>query len=102
MRSFLFGFFRRFFLWAMFLLTWLVCRFQATANPTGGTVTAGHATINTSGSQVNINQTSANAFINWQSFNVGAGETVNFNQPSANSVTWNQIGGANPSQIMGN
>jgi filamentous hemagglutinin family protein len=102
MRFRLFYFFRRFFLWAMFLLTWLMCRFQANANPAGGTVTQGQATINTSGSQVNINQTSANALINWQSFNIGAGETVNFSQPSSTSVTWNQIGGANPSQILGN
>ena len=71
------------------------------ANPTGGTVTQGSATFSSSGSQFNINQTSANALINWQTFNIGAGETVNFNQPSASSVTWNQINDANPSQILG-
>ncbi len=84
------------------VLALLACNFQAGANPTGGTVTQGQATITTSGPQVNINQSSANAQINWQSFNIGVGETVNFNQPSAISVTWNQIGGANPSQILGN
>lgn len=75
---------------------------QAHANPTGGTVTQGSATFSTSGSQFNINQSSANAFINWQSFNIGAGETVNFNQPSSSSVTFNQINDSNPSQILGN
>ncbi|HTR43780.1 MAG TPA: filamentous hemagglutinin N-terminal domain-containing protein [Pseudomonadales bacterium] len=86
----------------MFLLTWIACRFQANANPTGGTVSQGQATFNTSGSHFTINQSSANAVINWQSFNIGAGETTTFNQPSATSITWNQIGGASPSQILGN
>lgn len=72
------------------------------ANPTGGTVTQGSATFSSSGSTFNINQTSANAFINWNSFNIGAGETVNFNQPGASSVTFNQINDVNPSQILGN
>lgn len=72
------------------------------ANPTGGTVTQGSATFSSSGSTFNINQTSANAFINWNSFNIGAGETVNFNQPGASSVTFNQINDINPSQILGN
>jgi filamentous hemagglutinin family protein len=86
----------------MFLLTWLACRFEARANPVGGTVTQGSATFNTSGSQFTINQTSPNAFINWQSFNIGVGETTTFNQPSANSIAWNQINDVNPSQILGN
>jgi filamentous hemagglutinin family protein len=86
----------------MFLLTWLTCRFQANANPTGGTVTQGSATFNSSGSHFTINQSSPSTFINWQSFNIGPGETTTFNQPSANSVAWNQINDANPSQILGN
>jgi filamentous hemagglutinin family protein len=92
---------RRAYLLGALWLAFLACNFQAGANPTGGTVTQGQATISTSGSQLNINQTTANAVINWQSFNIGVGETVNFNQPSSTSVTWNQIGGLNPSQILG-
>lgn len=71
------------------------------ANPTGGAVAQGAATFNTSGSQLTINQTSANAFINWQSFNIDAGETTTFVQPSSTSVVWNQINDPNPSQILG-
>src|SRR5580698_10341440 len=71
-------------------------------NPTGGTVTQGSATFSTAGSTFNINQTSANAFITWGTFNIGAGETVNFNQPTAQSVTFNQINDVNPSQLLGN
>ena len=80
----------------------LLLNFQALGNPTGGTVTHGSATFSISGSHFNINQTSANAFINWQSFNIGAGETVNFNQPSSSSLTFNQINDPNASQILGN
>ena len=72
------------------------------ANPTGGSVAQGTATINSSGSQLTINQSSANAFINWSSFNIGQGETTTFIQPSSSSVAWNQINDANPSQILGN
>jgi filamentous hemagglutinin family protein len=73
----------------------------AVANPTGGTVRQGTATFNSSGSQMTIN-TSAQAFISWQSFNIGVGETTTFVQPSSSSLVWNQINDANPSQILGN
>jgi filamentous hemagglutinin family protein len=86
---------------AMLLLVWPI-QFRVQANPTGGTVTQGTATVNSSGSQLTINQTSATAFINWQSFNIGAGQTTTFVQPSSSSVTWNQINDPNASTINGN
>jgi filamentous hemagglutinin family protein len=86
----------------LLLLAGLISQPQVQANPTGGTVTQGTATISTSGSQLTVHQTSANAFINWQSFNIGAGQTTTFIQPSASSIAWNQINGASPSQILGN
>jgi filamentous hemagglutinin family protein len=75
---------------------------SALGNPTGGTVTQGSATFSGSGSTFNINQSSANAFITWNCFNICAGEIVNFNQPTAESVTFNQINQGNASQILGN
>ncbi len=96
-----FSHWRRPFVWPALLLAWMAGAPPAAANPTGGAVTQGSATFSHSGSTLNINQTSANAAINWQSFNIGAGQTVNFNQPSSTSVTWNQINGASPSQILG-
>ena len=73
------------------------------ANPTGMTVVSGSATPpQLNGSQLNVTTTSPVAFLNWSSFNIQAGETTTFNQPTANSVVINQIGGANPSQIFGN
>ena len=71
------------------------------ANPVGPTVTQGTATFTSQGSQLTI-QTSAFAAINWQSFNIGVGQTTTFLQPSSSSVVWNQINDPNPSQILGN
>jgi len=73
---------------------------EATANPTGMTVHSGSATATTSGSLLTIT-TSRNAFLNWQSFNIAAGETTIFNQPSSTSIVWNRINDQNPSQIYG-
>jgi filamentous hemagglutinin family protein len=86
---------------ALFLLGSFNSRLDVLANPTGGTVAAGAATFNTAGSQLTINQTSGSAFINWNSFNIGPGETTTFVQPSSSSVAWNQINDVNPSQILG-
>jgi filamentous hemagglutinin family protein len=70
------------------------------ANPTGLSVAAGSATAQQLGSQLNVTVSQA-AVLNWQSFNIAAGETTSFLQPSANSVVLNLIGGASPSQIFG-
>jgi len=87
---------------ALFLLIWFNNRLDVQANPTGGTVAPGAATISTKGSQLTIIQTSPTAFINWNSFNIGPGETTTFVQPSSSSVALNQINDVNPSQILGN
>ncbi|HWK96870.1 MAG TPA: MBG domain-containing protein [Pseudolabrys sp.] len=69
--------------------------------PTGGTVAAGNAGISQNGSTLNINQSTNQAIINWQSFSVGQGGTVNFNQPSAAASTLNRVLGTTPSSIAG-
>ncbi|MGA2029927.1 MAG: filamentous hemagglutinin N-terminal domain-containing protein [Verrucomicrobiota bacterium] len=70
------------------------------ANPAGMTVASGSAVAQASGSQLTVT-TSQNAVLNWQSFNIGAGETTIFNQPSAYSLVVNNIHDANASQIYG-
>ena len=70
------------------------------ANPTGMGVVAGSATARQLGSQLNVVVSQA-AVLNWQSFNIGPGETTSFFQPSANSVVLNLIGGSSPSKIFG-
>ncbi len=69
--------------------------------PTGGKVVAGVAAISQAAAVLNVNQSSARAAIDWQTFNVGAAARVNFLQPSASSVTLNRVLDANPSQIFG-
>src|SRR5436190_19991094 len=81
-------------------LVTLLTTSQLMANPVGGTAARGLATFSTQGSTLNI-RTSNRAFINWQSFNIGVGETTRFQQPSASSVVWNRINDPNPSQILG-
>jgi filamentous hemagglutinin family protein len=71
------------------------------ANPTGGTVAQGTATFTSTGPRFTI-QASDRAFINWQSFNIGLGQTTTFIQPSSSAVVWNQINDSNPSRILGN
>ncbi len=70
--------------------------------PTAGTVTAGSATIvQPNSTTLNINQSTGQAIINWNSFSVGRGDTVNFNQPNSSSATLNRVTGATPSWIAG-
>ncbi len=71
------------------------------ANPTGMTVQRGHATLSNNGSQLTINAGNGTV-LNWQNFNIGAGETTTFNQPNAGSIVWNRINNnQGASQIYG-
>jgi filamentous hemagglutinin family protein len=72
----------------------------ALALPNDAQVVAGMAQINRQGAQLTVNN-SHNAIINWQSFNIAAGETVRFNQPAASSSVLNRVLGADPSQLLG-
>ena len=71
------------------------------ALPTGGHVSAGQAAISQNGAHMVIQQGSDRAAINWQTFNVGKDAHVQFQQPSAASVTLNRVMSADPSQIFG-
>jgi len=70
--------------------------------PTGGVVSAGSARINSGANGMLINQSSANVLIDWQSFNIGAGQSVRFVQPGSASVALNRVLGSDPSSILGN
>ncbi|MCE2915254.1 MAG: filamentous hemagglutinin family protein [Rubrivivax sp.] len=56
---------------------------------------------NAAATQLTVTQTSQRAIVNWDSFNVAAGRTVQFQQPSAQASTLNRIHDANPSVIQG-
>jgi filamentous hemagglutinin family protein len=73
---------------------------NAMANPTGMTVQRGSAAATANGSQLTVTASQL-AVLNWQSFNINAGETTVFNQPSPSSVVVNCINNQNPSQIYG-
>ncbi len=66
-----------------------------------GFVSAGAATATQAGSTLTVHQTTGNATLNWQSFNISADGAVKFVQPSASAVALNQIYDSNPSQIFG-
>ncbi len=68
--------------------------------PTGGSVVVGHATIATTPVQTTITADN-NTVLRWGSFDVGAGQTVQFVQPGAEARVLNWIGGLTPSQING-
>jgi filamentous hemagglutinin family protein len=69
--------------------------------PTGGKVAAGSVSIQTGASQVQVNQTSDRAIVNWQSFDIGQGKSVAFSQPSQTSAILNRVTGQDVSQIAG-
>ena len=74
----------------------------AFAGPEGGVVAAGQGNIATpNATTTNVNQSSQNLIVNWESFNVNTSEVVNFNQPNAQAQALNRIFDQNPSQVLG-
>ena len=72
------------------------------ANPSGGSVAAGSATISGTGTpSVTINQLSNTAIINWNAFSIGSGEVTTFVQPSAASAVLNRVTGGGMTSIDG-
>jgi filamentous hemagglutinin family protein len=69
--------------------------------PSGGVVASGSATIATAPNSVTVVQTTSRAIVNWNSFNVAAGNSVVFEQPDAGSATLNRVTGTMGSQIAG-
>ena len=75
---------------------------EAQTLPTGGEVVAGQASIATGTKSLTVTQTSDRTAINWQSFSIGKGKSVIFDQPSSSSVALNRVLGTDPSVILGN
>jgi len=73
----------------------------ALALPSGGQVNGGQASITSSASQTTINQTSQRTVIDWNTFNVGTNEKVQFNQPSSSAIALNRIHDSGTSTIDG-
>lgn len=71
--------------------------------PSGGSVIAGQASIQTpTATQLTITQSSTKAVIDWSSFSVDQNSAVQFIQPDAASITLNRVTGGQQSRIAGN
>ena len=73
----------------------------AVATPQGGVVSAGSASITQLPGQMTITQNTPHVAINWQSFGIEAGQSVQFVQPGRSAVALNRVTGADPSAILG-
>ena len=73
----------------------------ATQLPQGGKVLGGAASITQSTGNLQINQTTPRAVLEWNSFNLGSKAQVNFVQPSSSSVALNRVLDTQASQILG-
>ena len=70
--------------------------------PTNGTVASGSAEIGASThGALTVQQQSGRAVIDWGSFSIGAGNSVQFVQPDASSATLNRVIGSTTSTIAG-
>ncbi|EAO6409562.1 filamentous hemagglutinin N-terminal domain-containing protein, partial [Salmonella enterica] len=73
----------------------------APALPAGGQIIAGQGSITTQGQQMTIHQQTQHLATNWQSFDIGKNNTVQFVQPDSSAVALNRVTGSSGSQIMG-
>lgn len=70
--------------------------------PMGGTVAAGSVASDLTGNRLTLTQTGNRAIIDWTSFNINAGKTVEFVQPSATAAVLNRVSAnAGMSEIYG-
>lgn len=70
--------------------------------PTGGQVVSGSGSISQPNTQqMVIDQASNKLAIDWQSFDIGSGNKVTFNQPGRDSIALNRVVGSDGSKIMG-
>ena len=87
-------------------LTWAIAvalaPVAAGALPQDGVIKQGQATIQTPQTgQMVINQSTQTAAVDWRSFSVDKGETVNIVQPNAQAVLINRVIGYDPTRILG-
>lgn len=66
-----------------------------------GTIVDGSGNISRNGNTTTVTQTSNKMIVNWDQMNVGANDTLNFNQKSATSAVLNRINSVDPTTILG-
>ncbi|MDT8390874.1 MAG: filamentous hemagglutinin N-terminal domain-containing protein, partial [Lentisphaeria bacterium] len=75
---------------------------QAADLPTGAAVVSGNVDVSTAGDTMTVNQGTNRAIVNWDTFDIGTGFTVNVNQPDRQAAMLSRVVGGDPSHIMGN
>jgi filamentous hemagglutinin family protein len=87
-----------------FLIYWLTIGQLSAADlalPSNGVVTSGSAQISSTETKMTINQSTDQAIINWNTFNIGKDAQVQFIQPSVDSSTLNRVLSVGASSIFG-
>ena len=88
----------------IFLLTFLFLETQfvyAASLPSGENVVSGDISISSSQNSMTITQSSEQSIIEWTSFDIGAQNSVTFNQPSINASALNRVVSGNPTTLAG-
>jgi len=70
--------------------------------PEGATIQAGQGWIDATGNVMNVNQWTDQMIVDWISFCIAHGYTVNFLQPGSDSIALNRVTGGSISEIFGN
>ena len=73
----------------------------ASTLPTGASIVKGSGSVSINGAGMTVNQSSQRLVTDWQSFSIGAGDSVRFVQPSSSAVALNRITGDDASRIFG-
>ena len=90
---------------AIVFLVWLIGAFPTLvfALPEDGQIVSGSGIITEpTATSMQIDQFTGQMIINWDAFNIGGSESVNFSQPDAGSIALNRVIGADPSLLLGN
>ena len=74
---------------------------HAASLPSNPEILAGDIQVNTNATGMIITQASQRAVLEYQQFNIGSSEKVQFVQPSSNSLTLNKVSGPDASTIAG-
>ncbi len=80
---------------------WALAQVAPQTLPTGGQVVVGSGQVSQAGNLLVIQQNSNKLGLDWQSFNIGSGATVEFRQPGAGAIALNRVLGNSGSQIYG-
>ena len=80
---------------------WAMTPGWVNALPGDGQIVSGTGSITQTAQDMVIQQDTQQMITNWQSFSIGAAESVTFNQPNSSAVALNRVIGVDPSIILG-